>query len=53
MREKITKVMRYSEPRMLFYHPILALHHVFDGKKTRATKKIGSLVSSSTNLKVF
>jgi len=33
MRAKITKVMRYSGPRMLFHHPILALHHVFDGRK--------------------
>ena len=33
MKEKITKVMRYSGPRMLLHHPILALHHVFDGRK--------------------
>jgi hypothetical protein len=33
MKEKVTKVMRYSGPRMLLYHPILALHHVFDGRK--------------------
>lgn len=28
MREKIRKVMRYSGPRMLFYHPILAIWHL-------------------------
>lgn len=33
MKPKIAKVMRYSGPRMLLYHPILALHHVFDGRK--------------------
>jgi hypothetical protein len=33
MKTKITKIMRYSGPRMLLYHPILALHHVFDGRK--------------------
>ena len=33
MRTKVTKGMRYSEPRMLLHHPILALHHVFDGRK--------------------
>jgi hypothetical protein len=33
MKAKISKVMRYSGPRMLVYHPILALHHVFDGRK--------------------
>jgi len=33
MKKKVNKVMRYSGPRMLLYHPILALHHVFDGRK--------------------
>ena len=28
MREKIRKVMRFSGPRMIFYHPIAAIHHV-------------------------
>ena len=27
MQEKIKKVMRYSGPRMIFYHPILAMKH--------------------------
>lgn len=27
MQEKIKKVMRYSGPRMLFVHPILAIRH--------------------------
>jgi hypothetical protein len=33
MKEKVAKVMRYSGPRMLLHHPVLALHHVFDGRK--------------------
>jgi hypothetical protein len=33
MREKVKEVMRYSGPRMLLHHPILALRHVFDGRK--------------------
>jgi hypothetical protein len=33
MREKIRVVMRYSGPRMMFSHPILAIKHVMDGKK--------------------
>ena len=33
MKTKVNKVMRYSGPRMLLYHPVLALHHVFDGRK--------------------
>ena len=28
MREKIRKVMRFSGPRMLFYHPVLAVWHL-------------------------
>lgn len=28
MREKIRAVMRYAGPRMLFYHPGIALRHV-------------------------
>ena len=28
MRENIRKVMKYSGPRMIFYHPITALSHV-------------------------
>lgn len=27
MQEKIKKVMRYSGPRMIFHHPILAIKH--------------------------
>ncbi len=31
MREKIRAVMRYSGPRMLLRHPILAICHLLDG----------------------
>ena len=33
MREKISKVMRYSGPRMIFYHPIIAFKHVAETLK--------------------
>jgi hypothetical protein len=33
MREKVKKVMRYSGPRMLLHHPVLAMHHAVDGFK--------------------
>ncbi|MCW4005625.1 MAG: nitrous oxide-stimulated promoter family protein [Candidatus Bathyarchaeota archaeon] len=33
MLEKVKTVMRYSGPRMLLYHPALALHHVWDGRR--------------------
>lgn len=33
MREKIRAVMRWSGPRMLFHHPIMAIRHVIETKK--------------------
>lgn len=33
MRENIREVMRFSGPRMMFYHPILAISHVVESKK--------------------
>ena len=33
MREKIREVMRFSGPRMLFYHPIMAIRHVMESRK--------------------
>lgn len=35
MREKIRAVMRYSGPRMIFYHPITAIRHVIESKKEK------------------
>jgi hypothetical protein len=35
MREKIRDVMRYSGPRMLFNHPIMAIQHLIDGRRNR------------------
>lgn len=29
MRERIRAVMRFSGPRMIFYHPVAAVRHVF------------------------
>jgi len=39
MREKAKKIMRYSGPRLIWKSPILALHHVFDGRKKPMTLK--------------
>ena len=36
MREKIRAVMRFSGPRMLLYHPVMAVRH---GIETRREKK--------------
>ena len=35
MREKIRRVMRWSGPRMIFTHPILAVRHVIESKKEK------------------
>lgn len=43
MREKIRTVMRFSGPRMVFYHPILAIKHLVltikENSKIRKNKK--------------
>ena len=33
MREKIRAVMRFSGPRMIFRHPVMAVRHVIETKK--------------------
>lgn len=35
MRKKIRQIMRFSGPRMLFHHPIMALRHVIETKKEK------------------
>ena len=35
MREKIRAVMRFSGPRMIFYHPVMAICHVIESKKEK------------------
>lgn len=35
MREKIRVVMRFSGPRMMFYHPVIALRHLIESKRER------------------
>lgn len=35
MREKIREVMRFSGPRMIFHHPIVAIRHVVETKKEK------------------
>lgn len=39
MREEIRKVMRFSGPRMLFYHPILAFWHLICSKREKKNQK--------------
>ena len=35
MRERIREVMRFSGPRMIFYHPVLAIRHVVESMKEK------------------
>ena len=35
MRQKIREVMRFSGPRMIFHHPIMAIRHVIETKKEK------------------
>jgi hypothetical protein len=37
MREKIREVMRFSDPRMIFYHPIMAIRHLIESRKLELT----------------
>lgn len=38
MREDVRQVMRYSGPRMLWHHPVLAILHLWDEKTKKVTK---------------
>ena len=44
MREKIRTVMRFSGPRMIFHHPVMAVSHVIESKqeKRRLEKENGN-----------
>lgn len=35
MREKIRAAMRFSGPRMMFHHPVMAVRHVLETKKEK------------------
>ena len=35
MQQKIREVMAYSGPRMLFYHPVMAIKHVIETQKEK------------------
>ncbi len=38
MRQQIRLVMRYSGPRMIYRHPIMALRHLLDGRRKKPVK---------------
>lgn len=34
MRDRVREVMRYAGPRMLLRHPVLAVRHMLDGRRS-------------------
>jgi hypothetical protein len=38
MRERIRVVMRYSGPRMIYRHPVLAIFHTIDSRRKKPVK---------------
>ena len=44
MREKIRQVMRFSGPRMLLYHPVLAVWHVACSVREKKKQKLKGVV---------
>ena len=47
MRQKIREVMRFSGPRMLFHHPVMAVKHLI------ATKKEAKRLQAEAEAKAF
>lgn len=45
-REQIRRVMAYSGPRMLGYHPILAIRHLLDGRKKAISQECQNFKTS-------
>ena len=39
MREMIRAVMRYSDPRMIYIHPIMAIEHRIDGRRQKPVSR--------------
>lgn len=42
MRQQIKNVMRYAGPRMLYRHPILAIHHIWNSCRRKKEPRDGS-----------
>lgn len=40
MRDKIKEIMRFSGPKMMFHHPVLAVFHIYDNKIRNSNPKL-------------
>lgn len=47
MREKIRTVMRFSGPRMFFFHPVMASRHLIESRKEK--RRLKSTMKGKTN----
>jgi hypothetical protein len=47
--QKIKQLMRYSGPKMIFKHPVLAFFHIWDSKTRRGNPSVNHRVSKTTN----
>ena len=41
MRDRIRQVMRFSGPRMIFHHPVMAMRHVINSRRKPARLAAG------------
>ena len=41
MRERVKEVMRYAGPRMIVRHPVLAVFHLIDGRRSPLVEPAG------------
>jgi len=37
MRQRIKEIMRYSGPRMIWHHPVMAIQHLIHNKKNKCS----------------
>jgi hypothetical protein len=37
MRQRVKEVMRYAGPRMIWHHPVMAVRHLINNKKSSPT----------------
>lgn len=42
MRENIRKVMRFSGPRMIYHHPVMAVFHIIDKRRNKPVRLPGN-----------
>ena len=40
IRQKIRTVMRYSGPRMIYKHPLMAIQHLMDGRRQKPVRVV-------------